>query len=491
MRHHCVSCVYCDCLRHTVYCRQLLAASLRDWGAEVFECPSLNAAQAALSSGLSCPRIAVIDGDLAARKELHRVFGSRGGGSFSGGFLPVSAHVIALCAASAAHLDAQLNRRRISLDSAERAVKRALFEPPLSPGGRSTSSGVSDDSGYTVSQCAPWADAELPKPLKLGELHRHLLRVLRGEEHMCVDSDTASERTEAYIAASELRVDDCFPETNHRQRALSSRQHAAPMPASSQSGQSFGRNPHRLQLSGPGYGFDLCPHLRDVAVREASAKLASMAQSQTEDASSVRSCVADSLTFTADHASILAGHEADATVAHSGLSCLGDRNPDADRNNLSPTTDVNRPLAIPSGERWNSDDMPHKQRAATPQVLVVDDLAVNRLVLGKMLQKLGCTVAYANDGLEAVAKCGKRAQESGEFDVVFMDIQMPNCDGIEATLRIRKDEAKMCGCHVAIIAVTANMPEEQMNICLDAGMEMFLQKPVTMDILKQVLAQYA
>ena len=117
------------------------------------------------------------------------------------------------------------------------------------------------------------------------------------------------------------------------------------------------------------------------------------------------------------------------------------------------------------------------------RVLVVEDNAVNQLVVRAMLEKLGLTVSVAVDGREAVA-----ALEAHVFDVVFMDCQMPVMDGFEATRRIR---AAAHGCaHVPIIALTANALAEDRQRCDEAGMSDYLAKPVTSAALSDMLQRY-
>ncbi len=114
-------------------------------------------------------------------------------------------------------------------------------------------------------------------------------------------------------------------------------------------------------------------------------------------------------------------------------------------------------------------------------VLVTDDNVVNRKVANKLLQKLGCRVVEAADGLEAIASVQK-----GNVDAVLMDVQMPNMDGITATNRIRAMERPFCD--TPIIGLSANaMPGDETQM-LDAGMDCYLSKPVRLDNLRKALA---
>jgi len=119
------------------------------------------------------------------------------------------------------------------------------------------------------------------------------------------------------------------------------------------------------------------------------------------------------------------------------------------------------------------------------RVLVVDDLDSNRRVLARYLMNLGCDVEEANGGTEAI---NKTAQE--RFDLVFMDIHMPDVDGIDATRAIRdrerdrRDDTE----RVPIVAVTAHAIEEMRDEAMAAGMDDFMTKPVSKEKLGELLA---
>jgi signal transduction histidine kinase/CheY-like chemotaxis protein len=106
------------------------------------------------------------------------------------------------------------------------------------------------------------------------------------------------------------------------------------------------------------------------------------------------------------------------------------------------------------------------------RILVAEDNAVNRLLVTTLLAKRGHTIVPAVNGREAVA-----AAAAGGFDVVLMDVQMPEMDGLEATFAIRRLEA-VTGTHVPIIALTANAMKGDREICMAAGMDEYLAKPI-------------
>src|SRR5262249_10571303 len=106
------------------------------------------------------------------------------------------------------------------------------------------------------------------------------------------------------------------------------------------------------------------------------------------------------------------------------------------------------------------------------RVLVAEDNAVNRLVAQRLLQKKGHSIALANNGREALQRI-----QAEQFDVVLMDVQMPDLDGYTATAEIRKMEANS-GKHLPIIGVTAHAMEGDRERCLAAGMDGYVAKPV-------------
>ncbi|MCM5554596.1 ATP-binding protein [Pleomorphomonas sp. NRK KF1] len=122
--------------------------------------------------------------------------------------------------------------------------------------------------------------------------------------------------------------------------------------------------------------------------------------------------------------------------------------------------------------------------AAVPKglrVLVVEDNRINQQVALRLLSRLGIEAALAENGAEALAMVNAR-----DFDIVFMDMQMPVMDGLEATRAIRRSSGR--GRNVPIVAMTANAFAADREACRKAGMTGFLPKPVERDDLLSVLA---
>jgi signal transduction histidine kinase/ActR/RegA family two-component response regulator len=117
-------------------------------------------------------------------------------------------------------------------------------------------------------------------------------------------------------------------------------------------------------------------------------------------------------------------------------------------------------------------------------ILLAEDNPVNEKVACAILKKAGHTVEVARDGRQAV-----RLMAAGSFDVVLMDVQMPEMDGFEATAAIREME-KHTGAHTPVIAMTAHAMGGYKERCLAAGMDGYVTKPIRRDLLLQALAEF-
>jgi PAS domain S-box-containing protein len=138
--------------------------------------------------------------------------------------------------------------------------------------------------------------------------------------------------------------------------------------------------------------------------------------------------------------------------------------------------------AIPLIDRYSVGDTP--ESTAVLRVLVAEDNAVNQRLTLRLLEKRGHQVTLTTNGRQAV-----EALANQTFDLVLMDVQMPEMDGFEATAAIRESERRN-GAHMPIIAVTAHAMKGDRERCLIAGMDGYLSKPIRPQELDEVLEKY-
>jgi signal transduction histidine kinase/ActR/RegA family two-component response regulator len=122
----------------------------------------------------------------------------------------------------------------------------------------------------------------------------------------------------------------------------------------------------------------------------------------------------------------------------------------------------------------------------TGHVLLVEDNPVNQMIAKKMLEKLSLTYQLAENGEQAL----QIMQQPHNFDLLLMDCQMPVMDGYTATRSVRRYEAENQLKRTPIIAMTANTMENDKTVCLQAGMDDYIAKPVEKDALHKVLAHW-
>jgi len=117
------------------------------------------------------------------------------------------------------------------------------------------------------------------------------------------------------------------------------------------------------------------------------------------------------------------------------------------------------------------------------RILVAEDNKINQMVTMRMLQKMRCQVDVAGDGASAI-----RNAETNSYDIVLMDLSMPEVDGMEAARRIRH----LAGIpsSIPIVALTASVSDEVRSRCLEAGMNDFLSKPIEAHALRRVLDRW-
>ena len=114
-------------------------------------------------------------------------------------------------------------------------------------------------------------------------------------------------------------------------------------------------------------------------------------------------------------------------------------------------------------------------------IMIVDDSASLRQVVGIALKGAGYDVIEACDGKDALGKL-----DGKKIHLIISDVNMPNMDGYRLTQRIRQ-----LGLTLPVVGVTANALAEEKQRCLESGMDSCLSKPVTLDVLKQTLSIYA
>jgi osomolarity two-component system, sensor histidine kinase SLN1 len=131
--------------------------------------------------------------------------------------------------------------------------------------------------------------------------------------------------------------------------------------------------------------------------------------------------------------------------------------------------------------------MANKSDQGKLRVLVADDNSTNIEVVSRLLKLEDIyDVTIAKDGQEAYDLVKANMENNRHFDVIFMDVQMPNLDGLQSTRLIRK-----MGYSAPIVALTAFSEESNVKECMESGMNEFLSKPIRRPALKQVLEKFA
>jgi CheY-like chemotaxis protein len=124
-------------------------------------------------------------------------------------------------------------------------------------------------------------------------------------------------------------------------------------------------------------------------------------------------------------------------------------------------------------------------------ILVAEDNEINALLMRSLLGRLGHHAVITTNGEEALESWLSAKSAGSPYDLVLMDIQMPQLNGIDATQRIRQLEAGQPGRRTAILALTANTLVEDRYACFEAGMDGFLIKPLDRDKLAEALVNLA
>jgi two-component system sensor histidine kinase/response regulator len=138
-----------------------------------------------------------------------------------------------------------------------------------------------------------------------------------------------------------------------------------------------------------------------------------------------------------------------------------------------------------------------RQAPATPQseidimpqqlnILVAEDTPFNQKFISRLLGRWNHQIQIVENGIDAVA-----AYQDGAHDIILMDVQMPSMDGLEATRKIRELERTRGSVHIPIIAMTAHAMKGDKEMCLQAGMDDYISKPISSETLKEMLAIHA
>jgi CheY-like chemotaxis protein len=128
---------------------------------------------------------------------------------------------------------------------------------------------------------------------------------------------------------------------------------------------------------------------------------------------------------------------------------------------------------------------PQENSGHIVRILVAEDNPVNQMVAQAMINKLGYQADIVANGLETI-----NALRMIPYDLVLMDCRMPEMDGFEATRLIRKEESKVLDHDIPIIAMTASAMSGDKEICLHAGMNDFISKPVRKETLEQMISAW-
>jgi CheY-like chemotaxis protein/HPt (histidine-containing phosphotransfer) domain-containing protein len=200
---------------------------------------------------------------------------------------------------------------------------------------------------------------------------------------------------------------------------------------------------------------------------------------------------ADAIGFTED----LLSHKAFADLPVVVISALGQRGDASRLRELGAAGYLTKPFeagelleairAIASGASNGELVTRHwvRERRRQVNVLLADDSPTNRRLAMRLLEKRGHLVTAVENGLEAV-----QALDKASYDVILMDVQMPEMDGLEATAAIREAE-QLSGAHIPIVALTAHAMKGDRDRCLEAGMDAYVSKPFQAEELFATIEQ--
>jgi PAS domain S-box-containing protein len=144
-------------------------------------------------------------------------------------------------------------------------------------------------------------------------------------------------------------------------------------------------------------------------------------------------------------------------------------------------------IAVPEIKISNKNDLLESNTSISNlKILLAEDNEINQKLISKLFTKIGCYCDIVGNGAKAV-----EAYKNNKYDVILMDCQMPILDGYQATREIREYESNDLIPRIPIIAITANALKEDINNCLDAGMDKYIPKPINLDSLIKILKEYS
>jgi len=135
----------------------------------------------------------------------------------------------------------------------------------------------------------------------------------------------------------------------------------------------------------------------------------------------------------------------------------------------------------PTTEEPEQQTLTHRIAAHSLNILVAEDTPFNQKFISRLLQRWNYKAVIVENGLEAI-----KAVNQNKYDIILMDVQMPEMDGFEATKKIREIE-KETGAHIPIVAMTAHAMKGDRELCLEAGMDDYIPKPISSNALLEAI----
>ncbi len=152
---------------------------------------------------------------------------------------------------------------------------------------------------------------------------------------------------------------------------------------------------------------------------------------------------------------------------------------------LRKTVRILNNIAVKKQEVLTADNTGEEETLTGVHALIADDNLINRKLINIILQKVGLKVTLTSNGQEVLD-----AYKKGSYDIIFMDIQMPIMDGVQATHKILEYEREQKLPHVPIVALTANVAEGNRDLFMAEGMDDYATKPLEIETLKSIISRH-